>query len=331
MVYGIISASEDGWTDAGVLAAIVGGAVLIAIFVLWELRTGHPMVPMGFFRNPAFSGAVVTVLLMGFSLFGTVFILTLYLQNVLGYSPLGAGIRLLPMFTVAVGAPLGAAVTERLGRKITVPVGLAVVAGSLFIISTLDVSSETRLLWALGLLGLGLGTSLSSTVDVLLGSVPRERSGVGSAAQSTSLQLGGTLGVAVLGSSLFSAYGDSLRDSVSGLQIPPPAMSAITDSLTAAIQVADRLGGPAAGTARGVRQGGVRGRYGRGSANRRGARAYRRGSGRNYPTKRTARAASLRARANAGIFRGGPPGTGARRPRAGVSRPPRGEAGRAGA
>jgi len=187
------------------------------------------------------------MLLLAFSMFGVAFMLTLYLQNVLGYGPLAAGLRLVPMFTVAIGAPLGASLTRRIGRKVTVPVGLFIAAFGLFALSTLTISSEARLLWALAILGLGLGTAMSPTVDALLGSMPREKSGVGSAAQQTSIQLGGTLGVAMLGSVLYSTYADSVEGSVSGLPIPEAASGAITDSLAAAIQVAQQVGGPAGG------------------------------------------------------------------------------------
>ena len=247
VVYGVISASDEGWTDPSVLLAIRGGLLILALFVGWELWTEHPMVPMRFFRIPAFSGAAATMLLLAFSMFGVAFMLALYLQNVLGYGPLAAGLRLVPMFTVAIGAPLGASLTGRIGRKVTVPMGLFIAALGLFALSTLTISSEARILWALAILGLGLGTAMSPTVDALLGSIPREKSGVSSAAQQTSIQLGGTLGVAMLGSVLYSTYADSVEGSVSGLPIPEAARGAITDSLAAAIQVAQQVGGPAGG------------------------------------------------------------------------------------
>lgn len=205
------------------------------------------MLPMRFFANPAFSGAAATIMLLYFGLLGVAFILTLYLQNALGYSPLEAGLRMVPMFTAAIGAPLGASLTRRIGRKIPVLIGLFIVASGLFVISTLTVSGGVRILWALAILELGMGMALSTTVDALLGSVPQERSGVGSAAQSTFLQLGGTLGVAVLGSVLYSTYADSVEGSVSDFHIPEAARGAVTDSLAAAIQIASQIGGPAAG------------------------------------------------------------------------------------
>ena len=247
VVYGVISASDEGWTDPSVLLAIGGGLLILALFVGWELWTEHPMVSMRFFRIAAFSGAAATMLLLAFSMFGVAFMLTLYLQNVLGYGPLAAGLRLVPMFTVAIGAPLGASLTRRIGRKVTVPLGLFIAAFGLFALSTLTISSEARILWALAIMGLGLGTAMSPTTDALLGSIPREKSGVSSAAQQTSIQLGGTLGVAVLGSVLNSTYADSVEGSVSRLPIPEAARGAITDSLAAAIQVAQQVGGPARG------------------------------------------------------------------------------------
>jgi MFS family permease len=134
-LYGVISGSDEGWIDPSVLLAIGGGLLILALFVGWELWTEHPMVPMRFFRIPAFSGAAATMLLLAFSMFGVAFMLTLYLQNVLGYGPLAAGLRLVPMFTVAIGAPLGASLTRRIGRKVTVPMGLFIANFGLFALS----------------------------------------------------------------------------------------------------------------------------------------------------------------------------------------------------
>jgi EmrB/QacA subfamily drug resistance transporter len=128
LVYAIIEAPAKGWTDPIVLAAFGAAAVLIVVFLWWESRVEHPMLQLGFFENPRFSAASVAITLVFFAMFGTVFLNTQYLQFVLGYSPLEAGFRVMPVATMIVAAPLSARFAERFGTKKVVTTGLVIVS-----------------------------------------------------------------------------------------------------------------------------------------------------------------------------------------------------------
>src|SRR5918996_1205965 len=136
LVYGIIEAPSNGWDDPLILAAFGVAAVLAVAFLMWERRVEHPMLRIDFFRNPRFSAASGAITMVFFALFGTIFLLTQHLQFVLGYTPLEAGIRVTPVAVLIVAAPLSARIVERIGTKIVVSTGLAIVAGGLWWLST---------------------------------------------------------------------------------------------------------------------------------------------------------------------------------------------------
>jgi EmrB/QacA subfamily drug resistance transporter len=240
LLWGIIEAPVDGWTDATVLMALCGGAVLLAAFVGWELRSSHPMFRMDFFANPRFSAASISVSLIFFALFGAMFLLTQYLQSVLGYSPLEAGLRLAPVaITLAVGAPVATLVAERVGTKLVVATGLAVVAAGLGMLSRLTVhSGYMPVLLAILVSGLGMGLTMSPSIEAIMGSLPPREAGVGSAMNGTDIQVGGALGVAVLGSVLNQRYRGRLSPTLSALHLPPAAVHAANSSLGRAMALA---------------------------------------------------------------------------------------------
>jgi EmrB/QacA subfamily drug resistance transporter len=241
LVYGIIEAPRHGWTDVHTLVAVVIAAVLLAIFILWELRNEHPMLQISFFENPRFSAANVSITLVFFALFGTIFVLTQYLQFVLGYTPLQAGIRVMPIATMIVAAPLSARLTERFGTKAVVAVGLTVVAIALGSASRVTPGSGYGLVAVvLPLLGAGMGLTMAPATDSIMGSLPLAKAGVGSAMNDTTRQVGGALGVAVVGSVASSSYAGAISPALRGL--PAPAASAVGDSIGAAAAVAAKAG-----------------------------------------------------------------------------------------
>jgi hypothetical protein len=251
-VFGLIEAPDNGWTDPLTLAACVIAALLLAGFVAWERRSPHPMVQLAFFRNPRFSAASIASMLAFFSVFGTLFMLTQHLQFVLGYTPLQAGLRVMPVATLVVGAPLGARVAERLGTKAAVAAGFAVAAVGLWLISAADVDDAYGLVaWALGVLGCGMGLAMAPATDSIMGSMPTAKAGVGSAMNTTTRQVGGALGVAVLGSVLTSAYRDQVAPALGGL--PAHAAALASDSVGSALGVAATLGPPGGELARAAR------------------------------------------------------------------------------
>jgi Na+/melibiose symporter-like transporter len=224
-----------------ILAAFAVAAVLIGVFLWWENRVTHPMLRLEFFENPRFSAASVAITLVFFAMFGTVFLLTQYLQFVLGYTPLEAGFRVMPVATMIVAAPLSARLTERFGTKRVVAAGLVVVATAMSILALIDVESGyPHVALALVFLGAGMGTAMAPATDSIMGSLPLAKSGVGSAMNDTTRQVGGALGVAILGSILASNYSSAMTPAVAAL--PPQAGEIASDSIGGAVAVASQIG-----------------------------------------------------------------------------------------
>jgi Na+/melibiose symporter-like transporter len=244
LVYGIIEAPSNGWTSAHTFTAIGAAAVLLTVFILWELRSEHPLLQMSFFKNPRFSAANVSISLVFFALFGSIFIITQYLQFVLGYTPLQAGVRVIPVATLIVASPLSARLVERFGSKLVVSAGLVLVSASLALLSTVSPTGGYLLVAeSLALLGFGMGITMAPATDSIMGSLPLAKAGVGSAMNDTTRQVGGALGVAVLGSVLTSSYASSIAPALQGL--PASAAALAGDSVGGATEVAAQTGGGA--------------------------------------------------------------------------------------
>jgi Na+/melibiose symporter-like transporter len=221
--------------------------VVLVAFSAWELRNDHPMLDLRYFKNPRFSAASAAITLVFFAMFGTFFLLTQYLQLVLGYNALQAGIRTLPMaLTIMVSAPASAHLVERLGAKVVVAGGLVLVAVGLVLLSTASVDSGYGVLaLTLVVLASGMGLSMAPSTASIMASLPLGKAGVGSAVNDTTRELGGALGVAVLGSLLASHYSSHIGRAVRGL--PVAARDAARSSLGGALQVAHGVGGQAGG------------------------------------------------------------------------------------
>jgi EmrB/QacA subfamily drug resistance transporter len=247
LVYGVIEAPSEGWTDSTILAAFGGAAVLLTAFLLWERRSSHPMLDLNFFKNPRFTTASASVTVLFFTLFGVIFLLTQYFQFVLGYSPLQAGIRLLPMaLTMMVVAPLSARIVERIGTKVVVATGLLLVAVGVLSLVQLDVATGyENIFWRLIVLAVGMGLTMAPATESIMGSLPLAKAGVGSAVNDTTRQVGGALGVAIIGSVLASTYGTQVGDAVAGQPLPSGVANEAQNSLGFALETAGRLGGPA--------------------------------------------------------------------------------------
>ena len=245
VVWGLIEASDRGWTSPAVLGAFAVGATVLTAFLAWERRVRQPMIDIEIFRNLRFTAASLSVMLVFFGLMGAVFVLTTYLQTVLGYSALEAGVKMLPVAVgLVIGSRVAIAVTERFGSKAAVAGGLVVVAAGLEILSQADLDSGYNLVaTALAVLGLGIGVAMTPATDAIMGALPKEKAGAGSAMNDVLRELGGTLGVAVLGTLLASKYGDGMEGSASSLS--DPVASASLDSVDAAHAAAAQIGGDA--------------------------------------------------------------------------------------
>jgi EmrB/QacA subfamily drug resistance transporter len=244
LVYGIIE-GPDGWGATRVVGAFAVSAVLLAAFAVWERRTAHPMLDVSLFRNPRFSAASGAIAVTFFALFGTFFLFTLLLQSVMGYTPLQAGIRLLPMAaTQLVVAPASARLAQRFGSKTVVASGMAIAALGLLLTSQVTAGvSYPELAACLVVLSAGFAMMMPSATDAIMGSVPPAKAGVGSAVNDTTRELGGAFGVAIMGSVVTAAYGSQVRDAVAGSPLPATAVEAVSDQVGAAMAVAQQIGG----------------------------------------------------------------------------------------
>jgi EmrB/QacA subfamily drug resistance transporter len=247
LVYAFIEAPQNGWSDSTILGALGIAAVLLVTFFLWERHSTHPMLNLNFFKNPRFTTASASISILFFTLFGVIFLFTQYLQFVLGYSPLQAGIRLLPMaLTMMVVAPLSARIVERIGTKVVVASGLFLVSLGVLSFVQLDVSTGyENIFWRLMVMAVGMGLTMAPATESIMGSLPLAKAGVGSAVNDTTRQVGGALGVAVIGSVLASTYGTKVGDAVAGQPLPGGVASEVKNSLGFALETASRLGGPA--------------------------------------------------------------------------------------
>jgi EmrB/QacA subfamily drug resistance transporter len=245
LLWAVIEAPDRGWTDGPIVGAFALSALVLGLFAAWELRTPTPMLDVRLFRNPRFSAASTAIGLAFFGLFGVLFFTTQYLQSVHGFSPLQAGVWSLPIAAgLAVGSQLGARLGAALGAKLVVSGGLGIVAGGLALYATADAASGFALIGgAEAILGLGIGLAMTPATDSIMGTLPPERASVGSALNDAVRQVGGALGVAVLGSLLSSHYRDGMDGATNGL--PGAAGHAAHDSLAGASAVADKLGGAA--------------------------------------------------------------------------------------
>jgi len=247
LVWSLIEAPSHGWISATTIGGIAGAAVLLAVFSWWERRVPAPLLDVNLFRNMRFTAASLAITLGFFALFGFIFLVTQYLQLVKGYSALQAGVRTLPfaiaMVVAAVSSPK---VVQRIGTKLVVAAGLALMAGGFAIASTNDASTSYSIIAsAMVLMGFGLGSAAAPATESILASLPREKAGVGSAVNDTTREVGGTLGVAVLGSIMASVYGGRILNALSGTPLPAGLRAAAGDSLAAALQIAGGVGGAA--------------------------------------------------------------------------------------
>jgi EmrB/QacA subfamily drug resistance transporter len=245
VLWAVIEAPAHGWASAEVLGTGASGVLALAGFVVWESRTSHPMLRLRFFRETGFSGAIASTATMSFALMGMLFVLTQFLQFHLGYSALQAGIRMLPAAgAIAVVAPLSAIVVRRLGTKLTVAVGLALVTGGLWQISGATVTTTySGVVAGAIMIGVGAGLVMPASTGSLMGTLPLEHTGVGSATNGTFLNIGGALGVAILGSIMATRYQHQLAASAAVHSLPAPLQQTVLGSLGAALQVATHVGG----------------------------------------------------------------------------------------
>ena len=258
LVWTVIEAPGHGWTSAPVIAGLAGSAVLLAGFVVWEARRRDPLLDVRLFTNRRFSVAALAITAAFFGLFGFIFGVTQYFQAVRGYGTLGAGVATLP-FALVTGAlaPVGIILMHRFGTTLVTAAGLALMSAGLVVAagSTPDSGYWGRIVGSMVLMAAGLAFTSGPATEAVMDALPPAKAGVGSAVNDTTREVGGTLGVAIVGSVLNSIYGPRVADALAGLGLSPSALSGARESVMAGLGVAGQVPGdvrPAAAEA--VRQ-----------------------------------------------------------------------------
>ncbi len=242
LIFTIIEAPEYGWVSARSVAGFAAGAALLAAFIACERSVREPMLDVSLFRNPRFAAASVSVTIAFFALFGFIFLITQFFQFFKGYSPLSAGVHLLPVATaVGISSVLGTKLAVRFGTKLIVAAGLLMMAAFYAWVSTGTATlAYSTIAIQMVLFGTGMGFTSAPATEAIMGVVPPEKAGVGSAVNDTTRLLGGTLGVALIGSVYASLYGSRLTTLLPHA-LPTSLASTAHSSAGAALIVAQHL------------------------------------------------------------------------------------------
>lgn len=254
LVYGVIEQPIRGWSDSRVLGGIIGGVVILAVFIAWDLRHPSPFVDLRNFRSRAFTWATMAFVMTGFALFGVMFILTPYIQIVLGNDAQATGIKLLPLiFGVILGAGAGNRLAARFSARAAVTVGLLIAAAGLVIFAQAGATTGYALVAsALAVIGIGIGAGLPTSLDILLGVLPPGQTGAGTALTRALQQVAASFGVAILGSILNTVYQNALAPHL--LALPALLRIAAEGSIAGGVAVAAKLppalGAPVAAAAK---------------------------------------------------------------------------------
>ncbi|OUD01917.1 MFS transporter [Streptomyces swartbergensis] len=223
LVWALIKAPEWGWGDGRTWAFIIASVVGFALFAFWETKVKEPLIPLALFRSVPLSAGVVLMILMAIAFMGGLFFVTFYLQNVHGMSPIDAGLHLLPLTgMMIVGSPLAGAMITKVGPRIPLAGGMALTAIAMYGMSTLetDTGSAIMSVW-FALLGLGLAPVMVGATEVIVGNAPMELSGVAGGLQQAAMQIGGSLGTAVLGAVMASKVDSDLAGNWTKAGLPP--------------------------------------------------------------------------------------------------------------
>src|SRR5215216_6177461 len=243
LIFAIIEGPEDGWTSGSVMAAFAIAVVTLTLFLRWERRSEHPMLPLTLFRDPRFSVGSGAITAAFFVMFGFFFLSTQYLQFGRGYSPLQAGLASLPVaVSFVIFSPRSAALAQRFGAGRVIALGLVIVAAGFGLLTTLTPDTPYPVLAAaFAILGAGMSVTAAPATAEIMTSVPLSKAGVGSAVNDTTRELGGALGIALLGSIATTAYRSTVD--LAGIEIPAGARATAEESIGAASAVADRVPG----------------------------------------------------------------------------------------
>jgi hypothetical protein len=256
LVYTIIEAPDRGWSSMPTIVGFAFTAVLLCMFVAQEARVAHPMLDVRLFTNMRFTAASGAVTSAFFALFGFIFLVTQYFQFVRGYGALETGVRMLPVAgSIAVASLIGTRLAVVIGSKLVVAFGLISLSIAFGWASTVDVAtSYPEIVGQMLFMGVGIGLTSTPATEAIMGVVSPEKAGMGSAVNDATREIGGTLGVAVIGSVALSVYRDGLDSAPLPEQLMDPARDSVGAALAAAQQAAVSFGDTGAGLATQMRE-----------------------------------------------------------------------------
>jgi EmrB/QacA subfamily drug resistance transporter len=239
LVWTLIKGGDYGWGSGQTIGFFVAAAVALALFIVRESRAAEPLLPLKLFRSVALSAGTVLVMTLMFAMFGAMFFMTFFMENVHGLDPIATGVRLLPMTgMMIIGAPLSGQVITKIGPRVPMVVGMLLAAASMFGLSRIGLASSLNdtILW-FALLGLGLSPVIVGGTEVIVGNAPIELAGVAAGLQSTAMQVGGTIGTAVLGAVMSGKVSSLLPARWVAAHLP-----ALTGSQLAGVESATEVG-----------------------------------------------------------------------------------------
>jgi EmrB/QacA subfamily drug resistance transporter len=229
LVYGVIQAEQHSWSHTSAVTFLAAAVVLLGAFIAWERRATDPYIPLSLFRSRQLSSGVATVMAVQFALFGVIFYIALYLQRVHGFTPLQAGVRMLPATVLlGVGSAVSGYVVDRIGPRVPLLFGAVVVTGGLVGLVGLKPHTPYSSIWPfLAIIGLGVGPIITGSTQAIVGSAPEEQAGIAGGLQSVAFQVGGVLGTSVLGSIVTSRVTSLLPGKLMAAGVP----AALADQL----------------------------------------------------------------------------------------------------
>jgi predicted MFS family arabinose efflux permease len=239
LVYTVIEAPAWGWTSTRAMTGFAVAATVLVGFALWERRSSHPMLDVSVFSNRRFSGGSLAVTAGFLTLFGFIFVITQYFQFIKNYTAFQSGVRLLPVaISIALASVLGPRLVQWVGTTAVAAGGLAVFAAGLAWASTADAATPYgQIAMQMLLLGGGLGLTIAPATEAIMGSLDADKAGIGSAVNDTTRELGGTLGVAIVGSVFASVYSGEIGSAAALAGLPADVHSAMSRSMSMAHNV----------------------------------------------------------------------------------------------
>jgi EmrB/QacA subfamily drug resistance transporter len=248
LVWTLIEAPKNGWGSGTTLGGLAAAAVLMTAFVAWEAHRTHPLFDVHLFTNARFSAGSAAITAAFFGLFGFIFLITQYFQAVRGYDTLKAGLSTLPFAIVTAAlSPVAILLMKRFGTTLVVAAGLLLMSSGFVVAaySAVDSNYWGRVVGAMVLMAAGLALTTGPATDAIMGALPTSKAGAGSAVNDTTREVGGTLGVAIVGSLMSSAYGHHLGDALTRLGLPTASIGTAKESVVAGLNVVGQLPGSA--------------------------------------------------------------------------------------